>query len=100
MLRQLASFKETLKEQTSDLESLLKEYKIERIFQTEIVIKLLLITIKYVFMYSNFNSNFKMFNDVNLLSFNASSKEKYTTLLMEKLFTVEERCEGYFSFSI
>ena len=38
-----------------------------------------------------------MFNDVNLLSFNANTKEKYTTLLMEKLFTVEERYEGYFS---
>ena len=35
-----------------------------------------------------------MFNDVNLLSFNANTKEKYTTLLMEKLFTVEERYEG------
>ena len=36
-----------------------------------------------------------MYNNINLLTFAASSKEKYTTRLMEVLFTREERLEGY-----
>ena len=36
-----------------------------------------------------------MYNDINLLTFAASSKEKYTNCLMEVLFTRDELLEGY-----
>jgi hypothetical protein len=36
-----------------------------------------------------------MYNDINLLTFTASTKEKYTNCLMEILFNREERLEGY-----
>jgi hypothetical protein len=36
-----------------------------------------------------------MFGKINLLTFHGSSAEKYTTRLMEVLFTQRERYEGY-----